>query len=151
MSLYKSRKRNLEEAVQETLETYAGTAIDGVQILLGRDITVQEPTHIRIHAGSQEPMTGEEDLLLNFRVTCTITVQQSMDRTRDQVDTLDGIVEGYVEQDSDTIVSALNTCSVPNFGVWEFQPESCEDDIDEENRRYLSAYTFSAIVGHATY
>jgi len=150
--IYKSRKRKTEEAIKETFEAFAGTAITGVPVLLGRDLTIQEPTHIRIHCNTQEPTTDEDVTLLNFRVSGSITLQASMDdKTRDEVSELEGAIDSYIEQDSDTIVASLNDSTVDDFGCWEFQPESSEDDVDEENRRYLSVYGFSAIIGHSTY
>lgn len=149
--IYKSRKRKLEEALKETFEAFAGTSLGTTQILLGRELTAQDPTHIRIHANSQEPTSDETEPLLNFMVSGSITVQTSMDDGRDAADTLDGLVDSFMEQDSDTIVSDLNESTIEDFGCWEFQPTQSEDDVDEENRRYLSAYSFQAIVGHATY
>lgn len=148
---YKSRKRKLEEALKETFETFAGTALGTTQIVLGRDLTVQSPTHIRIHANTQEPMSDSTEPLLNFMVSGTITAQVSMDDGRDAADTLDGLVESFMEQESETIVNNLNSSSVVNFGCWEFQPTQSEDDIDDENRRYLSSYGFDAVVGHQAY
>lgn len=150
--IYKSRKRKLEEAIKETFTTFAGTALGSAQILMGREIDAQEPLCIRIHANSQTPTSDQTEPLLNFMVSGSITLQVPMDGyTRAQVDTLEGLIESYIEQDSDTIVSDLNSSSVDNFGCWEFQPGQSEDDIDDENRRYLSTYSFEAVVGHATY
>jgi len=149
--IYKSRKRKLEEAIKEDFTAFAGTALGSTQILMGRETTAQEPTHIRIHASSQEPTSDITEPLLNFMVSGAITVQSAMDDGRDASDTLDGLVESYMEQDSGTIVASLNGVSVENFGCWEFQPGTCEDDIDEDNRRYLLAYNFEAVVGHTTY
>jgi hypothetical protein len=150
--IYKSRKRKFEEAIKETFETFAGTALGTTQILLGRDETVQNPTHIRIHCQSQEPMTDADVPLLNFYVSGSITVQASMDDlTRDEYSTLEGLVESYVEQEPEALAGELNSSTIENFGCWEWHPLNSEDDIDEENRRYLSSYTFRGVIGHATY
>ena len=151
-TLYKSRRRKLEEALKETFTTFAGTALGSTQIIMGRELSEQEPTHIRIFCDTQERVNDEEEPLLNFRVGGMMMLQLSMDdNTRTAGSDLEGIVEGYLEQTPETITNDLNTSSVSNFGVWDFFVGDSTEEVDEENRRYLMEYTFSAIVAHQTY
>jgi hypothetical protein len=152
MSLYKSRKRLTEQAVKATLQTFAGTHLDGVQILIGRETLTQEVTNIRIHCGTSYPVEDETAPISNYKVDGQISVEQSIDdNTRDEISTLEGIIESYIEQDTEDIVAALDGSGVQGFGCWEFQPGQCEDGLDEDKRKFLSTYTFTAVIGRQPY
>lgn len=152
MYTYRSRKRKLETVLKETLQEQFPEGLDGVQIITGRNIDEQGKTHIRIHCDSSEPTTDENETLVGFKVSGMIAVYTAVDdTTRAQHDVLEGIIEAFCEQETDSFVSILNQQeSVAEFGVWEFQPEGSEDGLDEDLRRYISTYRFSAVVHHET-
>jgi hypothetical protein len=150
-----SRKRKAETAIRATFIGWAGTnlTLSADQIILGRSLTEQAATHIRIHCASQEPHNADETLpILNYKVTGSITVESSADAyTRDEVSTLEGMIESFIETDQSEMLPLLGTYAGTNVGFWNWNPIQAEDGIDAETRRFISTYTFETVVGHAPF
>jgi hypothetical protein len=150
MSTYKSRRRKAETCIKNAFLAYAGTAlpIDAAQVIIGQSLTAQEATHIRIHCASSEPMPEQADLL-NIKVTGSITCQASADdNDRDALETIEGLVEGFVEQPQAQMDAFLGSYAGTSCGFSDWTPVQGEDGLDEETRRYLSTYTFEVVVYH---
>lgn len=147
-TFYKSRKRLTEQAMREALSSFAGTHVDDVQILIGRETIEQDVTNIRIHCGDSEPVDNDMSLpIYQWKVSGVITVQTSADDMgREEISTLEGVIETFIEQNPDDMAVLLDQTSVEDFGCWDFQPGSNEDGLDEEKRHYMTAYSFEAIV-----
>jgi len=155
MTAQASRKRKAEVALRSTFLGWAGTAlpIASDQVILGRSLTEQHATHIRIHCSTQEPHDADETQpILNYKVTGTFTVEASADaNSREEVATLEGLVESFIETDESELLPLLGTYAGTNVGFWNWQPLQSEDGIDEETRRFVSVYTFETVVGHAPF
>jgi hypothetical protein len=155
MSIQVSRRRKAEIALRNAFIGWAGTAlpVGTAQVIAGRALTEQDATHIRIHCSTQEPHdAGESEPILNYKVTGTFTVETSADSyTRDQVATIEGLVESFVETDQADLLPILGSYAGTNVGFWNWQPIQSEDGIDAETRRFVSVYTFEAVVGHAPF
>jgi hypothetical protein len=150
MSTHKSRRRKAETCIKNAFLAYAGTAlpIEAAQVIIGQSSTVQDATHVEIHCASSEPMP-DQDQLLNIKVTGSITCKASADdNTREQLETLEGLVEGFVEQPQAEMDAFLGSYAGTSCGFREWTPIQGEDGLDEETRRYLSTYTFEVVVWH---
>jgi len=152
MQTLRSRKRKLETVLKNALLSQYSEGIGETQIVIGRENTEHEKTVIQIHCDSSEPTEDETETLTGFTVGGMISVLTSIDdKARDEHDRLEGIIEAFVEQETESFVSFLNQQDdVAQFGVWEFQPEGSEDGIQEDLRRYISTYRFNAVVQHET-
>jgi hypothetical protein len=149
---YKSRKRKAEPVIREAFLHYAGTAltITPEQVIIGRSMTVQEQTHIRIHCATVEPHDADENTpILNYKVGGSITIEASADENnREQVSTLEGLTEGFMEIQENDMLALLGSFAGTSVGFWNWQPMQGEDGIDEETRRFVSTYSFETVVGH---
>jgi hypothetical protein len=147
---YLSRRRKAESAIKTAFLAYCGTAlpVGTAQVIVGQDLTEQNATHIRIHCSTSEPVQEQDDLL-NIKVTGSITCQASADdNTREQLSTIEGLVEGFVEQPSQQMAAFLGSYAGTHVGFMDWMPMQGEDGLDEETRRYLSTYTFEVVVYH---
>lgn len=150
MQTYRSRKRKTETALKNLLLDLFQEGLDGVQVLVGRETTDQDATHVRIHCGQSEPREDETETITGYKVNGTITVETSADDSgRTVMDQIEGIVESFVEIEHDELVSLINQQEdVAQFGVWHWHPVGSEDGLDEEKRRFVSRYDFTAWVDH---
>jgi hypothetical protein len=141
-----SRKRKLEKAVLDAFVEWTGAAIDGVQVITGRNISDLETTQIRIHCNGQEPLEDISEYVTRVQVEGMFIVQQSVDdNTINKIEEVEAIVESFIEMTTPELLALINA-ETDAIDVTDIQPGRADDGIDNDLRRYLSTYTFTAFV-----
>ncbi len=141
-----SRKRKAEKAILDAFVEWAGEAIDGVQVITGRNISDLETTQIRIHCNGQEPLEDISEHVTRVQVEGMFIVQQSVDdNTINKIEEVEALVESFIEMTTPELLALINA-ETDAIEVTDIQPGRADDGIDNDLRRYLSTYTFTAFV-----
>ncbi len=141
-----SRRRKLEKAVLDAFVEWADDAIDGVQVITGRNISDLETTQIRIHCNGQEPLEDMTEYVTRVQADGMFIVQQSVDdNTINKIEEVEALVESFIEMTTPELLALINA-ETEEIDVTDIQPVRADDGIDNDLRRYLSTYTFTAFV-----
>ena len=145
-----SRKRELEKAIKAALETFAGSSLDGVQVITARAAQELDNATVQILCNRQTPDGSLEDYNVFTTIEGAIVCSALITNTAPTIiELLEIQAENFIEQPTQTLIDAINAESL-TIQVQDIQPGESEDGSNEETNRYIARYTFSANVRDLT-
>jgi hypothetical protein len=141
-----SRKRELERAILAAFTDFAGTALTGVNTYNSRQRHAQADAFVMITCPRQSPLEGMDEIATRMTVEGAIVCSALVtNQAATAIEALEIQAENFIEQKTSDLLADINA-ETSAIEVTDIQPGECEDGYDEEGKRYLSRYSFTAYV-----